>query len=79
MRYAAGNHVYELVPGWDVLPEEIKLQRVCGVAVDQRDRVFLYHRGDVLDDERARAVNSTIRNREMQIMHNAGLVCMNEL
>ena len=47
MRYAAGNHVYELVPGWGVLPEEIKLQRVCGVAVDQRDRVFLYDRGDI--------------------------------
>lgn len=36
---------YEVVPGWGVLPDEIKLGKVTGVDVDSRDRVFIFHRG----------------------------------
>jgi DNA-binding beta-propeller fold protein YncE len=37
---------YELVPGWEQLPSSIVHRDVAGVAVDSRDRVFLFCRGD---------------------------------
>ena len=46
VRYRGGPHAYELEEGWDRMPAHIRLHQVCGVAVDSRDRVFLFHRGE---------------------------------
>ena len=37
---------YALAEGWEQLPNGYKHQRVCDVAVDSRDRVYLYIRDD---------------------------------
>ncbi len=41
----AGAHRYEVVEGWPTLPAEVRLGEVAGVAVDDRDRVYLFNRG----------------------------------
>jgi DNA-binding beta-propeller fold protein YncE len=37
---------YEVVEGWGKLPEGWKFTQVAGVAVDSRDRVYVYNRGE---------------------------------
>ncbi|MBM3944433.1 MAG: hypothetical protein FJ317_02955 [SAR202 cluster bacterium] len=46
VRYMVGPDVYELQPGWAKLPDGYELKQVAGVAVDRKDRVYLYNRGD---------------------------------
>ena len=41
-----GNLTYEVVEGWERLPEGYTHRDVVGVAVDARDRVFIYTRGE---------------------------------
>ena len=40
----AGDFRYEYQPGWARLPEGVALQHPSGVAVDSRDRVYVYQR-----------------------------------
>ena len=44
---AIGNHrlEYEVVEGWERLPEGWAFTEVVGVAVDSRERVFVFCRG----------------------------------
>jgi len=37
---------YEVVEGWGKLPEGWKFTQVAGIAVDSRDRVYVYNRGE---------------------------------
>lgn len=52
---ADGPFRYEVVEGWAKIPAEIELHDVAAVAVDRRDRVYLFTRGEhpmiVLDRE----------------------------
>jgi sugar lactone lactonase YvrE len=43
---SAGSYRYELVPDWGPLPEGWTYTQVAGVAVDSRDRVYVYNRGE---------------------------------
>lgn len=40
------RHTYEPIPDWATLPSEIELGDVAGIAVDDKDRVYLFNRGD---------------------------------
>ena len=40
-----GHHSYEPLPNWASLPSELDLGEVAGIAVDDKDRVFLFNRG----------------------------------
>ena len=40
-----GDHRYEPVPDWAKLPTELVLGDVAGIAVDNKDRVYLFNRG----------------------------------
>lgn len=40
-----GRHTYEPVPDWEQLPPDLVLGDVAGIAVDDKDRVFLFNRG----------------------------------
>ena len=46
MRLGQGKYTYEPVPDWAKLPPEIVLGDVAGIAVDAKDRVYLFNRGD---------------------------------
>ncbi len=41
-----GLHTYEPLSDWAQLSEDIQLGDVAGIAVDDRDRVYLFNRGD---------------------------------
>ena len=41
-----GVHTYEPVPDWAQLPPDIRLGDVAGIAVDDKDRVYLFNRGE---------------------------------
>lgn len=41
-----GLHTYEPVPDWARLPPEVHLGDIAGIAVDDKDRVYLFNRGD---------------------------------
>ncbi len=41
-----GKYTYEVVEGWAKLPEGWEFGMVVGVAVDSKDQVFVYHRGE---------------------------------
>lgn len=41
----AGNYEYKPVPDWAKLPPDLILGDVAGIAVDDRDRVYLFNRG----------------------------------
>ena len=45
---AIGEHrlEYEVLEGWERLPEGWSFVEVAGVAVDSRDRVYVFNRGD---------------------------------
>ena len=40
-----GHHSYEPLPNWARLPSDLDLGEVAGIAVDNKDRVFLFNRG----------------------------------
>lgn len=40
-----GNYSYEPIPDWARLPPEVELGDVAGIAVDEKDRVYLFNRG----------------------------------
>ena len=40
-----GNYEYKPVPDWAKLPSDLILGDVAGIAVDDRDRVYLFNRG----------------------------------
>ena len=40
-----GRFRYEPVPGWAKLPPGMRLGEVAGIAIDRRDRVFVFNRG----------------------------------
>ncbi|MEP2027975.1 MAG: peptidyl-alpha-hydroxyglycine alpha-amidating lyase family protein [Paracoccaceae bacterium] len=42
----AGPYAYEPVSDWARLPPEVRLGDVAGIAVDDKDRVYLFNRGD---------------------------------
>jgi DNA-binding beta-propeller fold protein YncE len=44
-RLGQGDYQFEPQPTWAKLPEEIVLGDVAGIAVDSKDRVYLFHRG----------------------------------
>ncbi|MDA9989905.1 peptidyl-alpha-hydroxyglycine alpha-amidating lyase family protein [Paracoccaceae bacterium] len=41
-----GKYKYEPVPNWAKLPSDLLLGDVAGIAVDDRDRVYLFNRGN---------------------------------
>ena len=43
--FGAGDFRFEALPHWGDLPPEIELGDVAGVAVDAKDRVYLFNRG----------------------------------
>lgn len=45
MNLGQGQYAYEPVPDWAKLPADIVLGDVAGIAVDDRDRVYLFNRG----------------------------------
>ena len=42
----AGDFQYRPVPGWDRIPQGWKFVDVAGIAVDSRDRLFVFNRGE---------------------------------
>jgi len=46
MRLGGGNLLFEPVEGWEKLPEEWSFIDVAGVAVDARDHVYVFNRGE---------------------------------
>ena len=42
----SGEYRYEPAPDWAKVPPELILGDVAGIAVDARDRVYLFNRGD---------------------------------
>src|SRR3977135_4226706 len=42
----SGEHRYRVVENWAKLPEGWNLTDVASVAVDSKDRVYVFHRGD---------------------------------
>jgi len=45
-KISEGKFTYEVVKGWGKLPEGWTFTQVAGVAVDSRDRVYVYNRGE---------------------------------
>ena len=46
VKMGSGEYTYEVVYGWEKLPPGYGWREVAGVAVDSRDRVYLFSRGD---------------------------------
>jgi DNA-binding beta-propeller fold protein YncE len=46
VRLGAGEFIYEVVEGWGKLPDGWRTNDVGGVAVDQRDQVYVFNRGE---------------------------------
>ena len=46
MRFGGGNLLFEPVEGWEKLPEGWSFIDVAGVAVDTRDNVYVFNRGE---------------------------------
>jgi len=46
MRLGSGTLLFEPVEGWEKLPEGWSFIDVAGVAVDARDHVYVFNRGD---------------------------------
>ena len=46
MRLGSGSLVFEPVENWEKLPEGWSFIDVAGVAVDARDHVYVFNRGD---------------------------------
>ena len=44
----SSNYTYEPVPNWAEIPSDLILGDVAGIAVDDRDRVYLFNRGNTL-------------------------------
>ena len=44
--FGSGEYSYRIVDDWARLPDGWRLGDVAGVGVDQRDRVYLFHRGE---------------------------------
>jgi len=42
----SGEHRYRVVENWAKLPEGWELKDVASVAVDSRNRVYVFNRGD---------------------------------
>lgn len=40
------NHTYEPVPGWYRLPADVPLEEAIGVAVNSKDEIFVFNRGE---------------------------------
>ena len=40
------NYSFEPIPDWANLPPEVELGDVAGIAVDEKDRVYLFNRGN---------------------------------
>ena len=45
MRLGQGRHTYEPVLDWASLPDDLVLGDVAGIAIDDKDRVYLFNRG----------------------------------
>ena len=45
-KFGSGEFVYEIVPEWAKLPEGWSFLEVSDVAVDSKDRVYVFNRGD---------------------------------
>jgi DNA-binding beta-propeller fold protein YncE len=45
MPYGSGKYQYELADGWAKLPQGGSFVDVCGIAIDQEDRVYVLNRG----------------------------------
>ena len=46
VKMGSGEHTYEPVAGWEKLPPGHGWREVAGVAVDSKDRVYVFSRGD---------------------------------
>ena len=46
VKLGSGQFTYEVVSGWEKLPPGYSWREVAGVAVDARDRVYVFNRGD---------------------------------
>jgi len=46
MTVGYGEYVYEHVPGWGKLPEGWEWNHAVGLAVDSKDRIYVYNRSD---------------------------------
>ncbi|MFP6614509.1 MAG: hypothetical protein VB835_19530, partial [Pirellulales bacterium] len=42
----SGDFVYEPIPDWQKLPDDISLVEAIGVAVNSRNEVFVFNRGE---------------------------------
>lgn len=57
----SGKFTYEVAEGWGKLPEGWKFTQVAGVAVDSRDRIYVFNRGQhpvVVFDRDGKFINS---------------------
>ena len=46
VKVGSGEFTYQVVEGWERLPEGYSWNEVAGVAVDEQDRVYAFNRGD---------------------------------
>ena len=46
MTYGSGSHTYEVQEGWGQLPEGWKFGWIPAVAVDSKDRIYVYSRSE---------------------------------
>jgi len=46
MILGSGSHRYRVIEGWGKLPEGWELKDVAAVAVDSKDRVYVFNRGE---------------------------------
>src|SRR5678816_1077661 len=44
--FGSGKYRYRAVPGWPKLPEGMSFVEVVGIAVDARDRAYVFCRGE---------------------------------
>lgn len=61
MTYGVHRFEYEVVEGWEKLPEGWHFVEVAGVAVDSRDRVYVFNRGEhpvIVFDKEGRFLNA---------------------
>ncbi len=45
LRFGHGEYVYEHVPGWGKLPRGWEWNQAVGLAIDSKDRIYVYNRG----------------------------------
>ena len=61
MAYGAHKFEFEVIQGWEQLPDRWSFVEVAGVAVDSRDQVYVFSRGEhpiIVFDKDGRFLNA---------------------